>query len=295
MRRLWIERRKASAAAATAMNVYIEAPEEGDVIINDIPCRKLGVVKNGRKKRFTIEEDARKVFIVHKVGKKEHPFVQLEEGWDDVFISGTARKKLFRGKSFWVEGMEEVPVQKDPKAAKRLGTLILVLAILLGIGGGVFAGWKISDRLLNGESVVAADAADRTFSAAGLEITLTDAFSEGSVPGYTACYTSGAASVYILREGFDSFEGFADMTLAGYGTMVLGNNGLLDSVELKEEGDRAFFEHHYAAGDREYAYHCVLLKGSDAFWLVQIAVPGEAEADYAADVSRWAKSISLAD
>lgn len=295
MRRLWIERRKASAAAATAMNVYIEDPEEGNVIINDIPCRKLGAVKNGRKKRFTIEEDARKVFIVHKVGKKEHPFVQLEEGWDDVFISGTARKKLFQGKSFWVEGMEEVPAQKDPKAAKRLGTLILVLSILLGIGGGIFAGWKISDRLLNGQSVAAAEAADKTFAAAGLEITLTDAFSEGSVPGYAACYTSGAATVYVLREGFDSFEGFADMTLAGYGTMVLGNNGLLDSVELKEEGDRAFFEHRYAAGDREYAYHCVLLKGSDAFWLVQIAVPGEAEAEYAADVSRWAKSISLAD
>lgn len=295
MRRLWIERRKASAAAATAMNVYIEDPEEGDVIINDIPCRKLGVVKNGRKKRFTIEEDARKLFVVHKVGKKEHPFVQLSEGRDDVFVSGTARKKLFQGKSFWVEGMEEVPAQKNPGATKRLGTVILVLAILLGIGGGIFAGWKISDRLLNRESVTVSEAADKTFTAAGMEITLTDAFSEGSVPGYTACYSSDAVSVYVLREGFDSFEGFADMTVAGYGTMVLGNNGLLDTVELKEEGDRASFEHRYAAGDREYAYHCVLLKGPDAFWLVQIAVPGEAEESYAADVSRWAKSISFAD
>ena len=171
--------------------------------------------------------------------------------------------------------------------------MILVLAILLGIGGGVFAGWKISDRLLNSTS--AAAAAEKTFSVDQLRLTLTDAFAEGTVPGYTACYSSGDVSVYVLREGFDAFEGFGDMSVAGYGTMVLANNGLADAVELTEEGDRACFDHRNAAGSGDYAYHCVLLKGSDAFWLVQFAVPGEMEEAYAADVDRWAKSISFAN
>lgn len=294
MRRLWIERRKASAAAMTAMNVYIEDPDQGDTEINGILCRKLGAVKNGQKKRFSVDEDARKIFVVRKPGQKEYPFVQLPEGRDDVFITGAVRKTPSLGKVFWAEGMEEVSVEKDPRRGKRLAALVLAAAILLVIGGGVFAGWKISDRLLNGQTV--AQTADKTFAAAGMEITLTDAFSEGTVPGYTACYASGEVSVYVLREGFDAFEGFADLSLAGYATMVLGNNGLTDTVALKEEESRVTFDHRYTAADgREYAYHCVVMRDSDAFWLVQFAVHGEAEAEYASDIGRWAQSITFAD
>lgn len=290
MRRLWIKRHKASAGRMTAMNVYIEDPEQGEVTINGIPCRKLGEVKNGRKMRFSVEEDARKIFVVRKAGGKgEQPFVQLEDGRDDIFLSGRVS-----GRGFRFDGMEETSAGEKQRRGRGLGTVILVIAILLGIAGGIFAGWKISNALLNNGSDAAAE--EKTFAAAGMEITLTEDFAEGTVPGYTACYASGEVSVYVLREGFDAFEGFADLSLAGYATMVLGNNGLTDTVQLKEEESRVSFDHRYTAADgREYAYHCIVMKGSDAFWLVQFAVPGEAEAEYASDIGRWAQSITLAD
>ena len=294
MRRLWIKRRKAMAASMATMKVYIEDPENGETTIDGILCRKLGTMKNGRKVHFNIDEDARKIFVI--AGKNSRKlcseYVQLPEGRDDIFLSGQNLLKPFGGNPFVFDEAEgEVQVVRG-EMKSRIVPVILTLAVLLGIGGGIAAGVLLSGNLLNKEE---APAAEKTFAAEGMEITLTDRFAPVEVAGYTAGYGSGEAAVYVLRESFDAFEGFEDLSVAGYGMMVLDNNGLTDKVQLQEEGDKASFGYLYTqeSTGASYYYYCTVEKGSDAFWLFQFAVPAEAQERYAEDLRQWAESVTL--
>ncbi len=51
MRNLTILRRKKAAAALGKMKVYIEDPFSNELDIKDVPCRKLGELKNGVEKK----------------------------------------------------------------------------------------------------------------------------------------------------------------------------------------------------------------------------------------------------
>ena len=63
MRRLWIHRRKSSAARMRKMKVYVEDPE-GDALINGFLCRQLGELKNGQMRAFSVGNQALRVFVV---------------------------------------------------------------------------------------------------------------------------------------------------------------------------------------------------------------------------------------
>ena len=295
MRRLWIQRHKAAAAGMVAMKVYIEDPENGDTDINGIPCRKLGVLKNGKKARFAIGEEARKVFVVaDKVSRNLYnAFVQLPEGQEDVFLSGRNYLKPFSGNPFRFDGVEEDNVLENRKRVSRVGTVILVIAVLLGIAGGAAAGVLVSRMLLREEETP--PAVTQVFGTEGIKLTLTDRFAPVSAEGTAAAYRSEDAVVYVLREDFDSFAGFEDLSPAGYGTMVLENNGLTETVELREEGDAVSFEYLYTreeTGDAFY-YYCVAKKGADAFWLIQFAAPAQMQSLYAGVFPQWAELVVL--
>ena len=294
MRRLWIKRRKAAAAGMAAMKVYMEDPENGDVTINGIACRKLGTLKNGRKAHFTIEEEARKVFVVAgKVSRKRnYDYAQLSEGRDDIFLSGKNILNPREGNPFIFDDTDGDTVLVKQQRKSYAVAVILTIAIVLGIGGGIAAGVMLSNRLL-----APAEAAEtpKVFAAEEMEITLTDRFAPVEVSGLTAGYSSGEVAVYVLRERFDAFEGFGDLSVAGYGMMVLGNNGLTDTVQLTEEGDRASFEYRFTQKETgaAYYYYCTVAKGSDAFWLVQFVVPAQDQQRYENLFPQWAQTITL--
>ena len=63
MRNLTIRREKHFVASLATMKVYIEDPTANDLTINGVSCRKLGTLKNGEEKTFTIAEEAAKVFV----------------------------------------------------------------------------------------------------------------------------------------------------------------------------------------------------------------------------------------
>jgi len=294
MRRLWIERRKAAAASLMAMKVYIEDPENGDTDINGVLCRKLGLLKNGKKARFTIGEEARKVYVVaDKVSRNLYnEFVQLPEGQEDVFLSGRNYLKPFSGNPFRFDGAEEEAVLENRKRVSRLGTVILVIAVLLGIVGGGAAGVMISRKLIQAE---APQVTAKAFSVEDMQITLTDAFVPMTAEGFTAGFCSEEVVVYVLRERFDAFEGFEELSLAGYGTMVLESNGLADTITLQEDGDSVSFEYLYTQEETGAAfyYYCVAKKGTDAFWLIQFAAPAREQPLYEGVFPQWAKTVAL--
>lgn len=294
MRRLWIKRRKATAASMAAMKVYIEDPENGDTTINGVLCRKLGLLKNGRKVHFNIEEEARKVFVIADKASRNlyNEFVQLPEGRDDIFLSGRNYLQPFCGNPFRFDDVEDEAVLVNRKRVARAGNVVLIAAIVLGIIGGIAGGVLLGSKLMKKEET---PAAAKVFAAEGMEITLTDRFAPVEVAGFTAGYGSGEAAVYVLREGFDAFEGFGDLSVAGYGLMVLENNGLTDAAQLREEGDTASFEYLYTHKETgaSYYYYCTVAKGSDAFWLVQFAAPAEARDRYASVFPQWAQSVTV--
>lgn len=136
------------------------------------------------------------------------------------------------------------------------------------------------------------EAEDKIFEKAGLTITLTEAFNEGSAEGYTACYESLFATVFVLKEPFDSFEGFEDYTIKDYERLILEANASKNPVSSELEGmpvmEYAFYNKDV---DVDYRYYAVMLKGADAFFMVQFACAEEYYEEFKPHFEEWAKSV----
>ena len=64
MRNLTIKREKSFVGSLAKMKVYIEDPTSNEISINDIPCRKIGDLKNGEEKTFQIDEQEVKIYVI---------------------------------------------------------------------------------------------------------------------------------------------------------------------------------------------------------------------------------------
>ena len=64
MRKLTIKRNKSFVGCLGTMKIYIESAVGAECFINDVPCRKLGTLKNGEEKTFEIDNAAAKVFVI---------------------------------------------------------------------------------------------------------------------------------------------------------------------------------------------------------------------------------------
>ena len=98
MRRVWIEWQESAVGGFGKLQVYAQDLENGEVSLGGILCRQLGEVKYGQQKRFSIEEEETKVFVI--AGKVKHnasyEFVRIPEGREDVFLTGSKRGSSFR-------------------------------------------------------------------------------------------------------------------------------------------------------------------------------------------------------
>lgn len=294
MRRLWITRHKAMAASAMKMKVYIEDPEDGEIDIDGVLCRKLGELKNDQQKHFNIGTEAAKVFVVaDKLSRNLcNEFIQIPEGEEDVFLSGRNYLNPSAGNPFRFDGVEAEDVLENRKKVKRRGKGILIAAIIVGILAGAMIGIGVSSAML-GEVPQMVEA--RTFDCQGLQITLTEEFQETSVPEYAACYSAGDTAVFLLREDFGAMEGLAELDLNGYGAMILANNHMDQSVNLQTEDGLTVFGQVITDSqtDTAYYYYCGLFKGKDAFWMVQITTVAEGAAEKIPQFRQWLGSVRL--
>lgn len=301
MRRLWISREKASAARFTKMQVYIEDREEGDTLIGDVPCRKLGAVKNGQQKHFNIETEAAKVFVLadKSIGKNHIEFARIPEGEDDVFLSGKNVSLPFGGKPFRFDGMTDEEVLHNRKKAKRKGILILtavILAVLL-VGAAVGAVLYMDLFSLLKPSASAPETEAKAFWVDNMGIMLTDEFTEDAVPasGYEASFSGPGMAVFVKRESFTLAEGLYDMTPEEYAALVLMNNGLDSSVQLEDRNGEPCFVYTYTGPETGKAYeaYTVVKKGADAFWMVQFSAPAENAENCRNSFAQWADTVTF--
>lgn len=291
MRRLWITRRKATAASLAKMKVYIEDPENGDTLINGFPCRKLGDLKNGQKVSFSIGEEAARLFVVADTLSRNlyNEFTEIPAGEEDVVLTGKNVLQPFSGNPFRFDNVSEKATLENRRQVGRRGTKLMIAAIAVGILAGVCIGLAVAS------SAFSVTEEPKIFGVEEMQITLTDAFEERSAEGYAACYSAGDTAVFVLREDMDQMKPYGSLSLDAYGAMILANNGFDQSVQLQEENGLTTFKciRRKPETGEEYYYYCGLFRSPDAYWLVQITTMDQNAEERISLFRQWLMSIQF--
>lgn len=285
MRNLTIKRTKSFVACLVKMKVYIENPAFGDTLINNVPCSKIGELKNGEEKTFVIGENEAKVYVVADQLSKNYcnDFYKLTAGTEDVYLSGKNRYNPASGNAFRFDGVVDEEILHNRKKGTKKGLIVLVAAIVIG---GI-VGYSLSSVMLSSTPTV-----PKEFTYDDMTITLTDNFVEKSMDGFTVCYDSSDIAVFVLKESFDLLDGSENYTLEEYGELVLQSNSF-DS-ELQSDNGLTYFEYEFTNPDNNetYTYFSSLYKTSDAFWMIQFTTPEDYKS-YRDTFIEWAKSVKF--
>lgn len=147
MRKVTIKRAKSLVACLVKIKIYIEDYSASDILINKIPCRKLGDIKNGEEKTFEIGEHPAKIFaIVDKLSKDYcNDFYELPEGQEDVFLSGKNCFNPASGNAFRFNNNENEATVVNRKRGTLKGLIVLICAIIIGL----VVGYLLAEMLLN--------------------------------------------------------------------------------------------------------------------------------------------------
>ncbi len=287
MRNLTIKREKSFVGSLAKIKVYIEDPTSNEMRINDVPCRKIGDLKNGEEKTFQIDEQEVKIYVIADKLSKNYcnEFYQLPAGQENVFLSGKNKFNPANGNAFRFDNNESKETIASRKRGTRKGLLILIIAAIIG----AVVGYSITSGLFSDKTPDAKD-----FSYNGMSIRLTDEFIKTDIENYTVAYDSKNVAVFALKEAFALADGFQNYTLEQYGNLVLKNNNLSAS-ELQNLDGLTEFEYEFTNPNTKdtYTYFSFVYKADDAFWLVQFAMLTENVDEYRAQILEWAKTVSF--
>ncbi len=285
MRNLTIKRTKSFVGCLGTFKVYIADANSYETVIHNIPCRKLGDLKNGEEKTFLIDENPTRIFVIAGNMSKNYcsDFYDIPMGSDDVYLSGKSRFNPANGNAFRFDGVTNPEVLENRKQGNRIGLLIVSAAIIIGLIIGIVIGLLRIPKGTGG----------RVFSDSGMRITLTKDFYQISIPGYTACYNSENVAIFTLKEEFELLDGSEDYTIRQYGELVVQNNSL--SVAIQNSNGLTYFEYFYRnpSNGESYQYIAFVYKADDAFWLVQFATLSDDFDEYRGEIMDWAGSVKF--
>ena len=90
MRNLIIKRNKSLAGCFGKVRVYIKDVENGELNIKGCPCRKLGELKNGEEKAFSIVNEQTKVFVIGDAATRDFcmDWRSIPAGNTDIHLTG---------------------------------------------------------------------------------------------------------------------------------------------------------------------------------------------------------------
>lgn len=282
MRNLTITRRKSFVGCIMKDKVYIRDEATSEIIIDGVPCRKIGDIKNGETKTFQIGEGQQQIFLIADKVSKDYcnATVTIPEGQEDVALSG---KHVFTlgSNPFRFDGVELTQEQMaKQKKNGRKGTVIMVVSIVIGLAIGLF----LPGGFLSTPS-------PKTFTKEDFQITLTDDFKVTEEEGFFAAYSSKTAMVFTVRE---EKEIFGDISLEEYGELVLQANGRTGAKMNREEGF-VWFEYTDTPGEQEVYYLAVCYQSEDAFWIVNFATPASNRGEYKDMFFNWAKTVKVGE
>ena len=286
MRKLTVKREKTFVASLAKVKVCISDPS-GDIVINDVPCRILGTLKNGEEKTFEIEEQAARVYVIcDKVSRNIcNDYYELPEGSEDISLSGKNQFNPAAGNAFRFDSNDGAGAAENRKRSVKKGVIIFIASILIGF----VAGFAVTFIMRSIKKPV-----EKTFTANGLTIVLTNEFGEVDVPQRTAAFASEKVAVYALRESFELADWLEGLSLSEYGDIVMENNGK-PGLQLKTEKGLTYFEYDFnnTAVNEEYRYYTFLYKANDAFWVIQFVTQVSDTDEFFNRIITWASSVSF--
>ncbi len=132
---------------------------------------------------------------------------------------------------------------------------------------------------------------------AGLTITLTDKFYEGSKIAYTMYAESSDVLFVAQKESFENLQSIGideNSTLMQYARAVISSNTLLNiTPQEDEENNLTYFDYEKTSEGRTFHYYAVVAKGSDAFWLCQFICEARNTSSLKPTLVKYAKSITV--
>ena len=144
-RNLTVTRTKAFFGCLGKAKVYIEDPNSKDIFINNTFCRKIGDLKNGETKTFSIGTREAKVFVIPSKSVKYfcNDYYPLSEGHTDISLSGHYKYTLTMSTPFRFNNndSEEVIANRKRSARQAIRFIIVYLAVCFAIG--VAIAWTI--------------------------------------------------------------------------------------------------------------------------------------------------------
>ena len=134
MRKLTIKRTKSFVGCIAKMKVYIEDHVASELVICDVPCRKLGDLKNGEEATFEIGEEAAKVFVIADGVSKDYcnDLYELDDGQEDIYLTGKNHFNLASGNAFLFDNNHSQAALANRKKGKKKGIVYLIIAIVIG-------------------------------------------------------------------------------------------------------------------------------------------------------------------
>lgn len=287
MRNLTIQRTKSFVACLVKVDIYIEDHMSYDTYINNIPCRKLGELKNGEVKTFSVLEDAAKVFVIIDQLSKNYcnEYYNLPAGQEDIFLIGKNRFNPASGNAFRFDGIADRDIQDNRKKGSKKGLIVLLIACIIGIAIGVLVNLYLITRTVK----------PKDYSADGMSITLTNQFKEVDSDVFVACYETPAVSVMTMKEEFELEEGFGNLTLEEYGEGLIMYNEQSARSELMEDGDLLYFIYDDIFDHKYYTWVTYVYKSDDAFWYVDFVTLKEDAEAYREAISEWARTVRFTD
>lgn len=288
MRNLTIKRNKTFVASFVTDKIYIEDSNSNDLVINGIQCRKLGELKNGEEKTFSVEESEVKIFVIVDKFSKDYcnERYTVPTGTDDVYLEGKHNFNLSNSNAFRFDGVSNRDTEMIHKKGVVKGRIVMIAAVLIGMA----IGWIVTSGV-----TTSIKTAPQTFSSEGLEITLNKQFTEADHDMYTATFLSSNIAAFALKEEMALFEGLmTDYTIDEYARLVIYANGKSED-DIKNKDGLTYFEYDTLVSELndEFHYYAFLYKADDAFWMIQFATLKENVNDFEEEIFKYAKSVEF--
>lgn len=282
MRTLTVTRGKTFVGCASKIRLYIEDYTAPEITVLDTPCRLLGTLKNNETQSFEITEEAVKIFaIADKVSKSYcNEFYPIPAGIDPVTLSGQCRYNPMNGNAFRFDGVTNEAVLANRRKNTKRGILVLVAAVVLGVVIGL-----ASTGVLFPEK-------EKTFTESEFSITLTNRFDPETDRDFIAVYEADEAVVWISKETFASLGEYGSISVTEYNEIIQAGTEAPSKTEVRTVEGLCYYDHTIDADGEELTCRVFAYKGSDAFWLVQIATFTEDAKEMEADIMAWAKSFA---
>ncbi len=290
MRNLTIKREKSFVGCLMKATIYVHDELTGDTKINGDKCYKLGVLKNGEEKTFTIGDEETKIYVVgDKLSRNlTNEVCYIPAGYENVYLMGECKYNPFGGNIFRFHGMTDPRVLANrKKSTKKFGVFLAICCVLGGVFG-FFSAYDAPVYAKDGEPLEIVDDS-------GVVMTLTDSFEKLESDGYNFTYGTNDAVVFGMEERFADYKELKEYSLEEYGESLI-EYWEVDSKLQKADGIM-YFEYQGESEDTNTVYHYLVsvYKTEDSFWAITFAIDDANYETYKPLFIEWAKSVAFVE